>query len=359
MNFWGKEKKTGAVLHPFNEFQDTLKEFEIKTGPVKVFSVRRNAKGKPAKYLNDTRPVRDFRDGTVEDILAADYGGGEFELQVYKEENGINRYVRTLHYQIAGENQDGDDLSDDPLKALAYKSLEKQLNTNPSNITEQLLLRMIDANANSGSGRQNSLLDQVQILKEIGELTKSQIPVIPPENETAAMMQMISTLAATYMASKMNAPQPTITPVNVTPALAEIKLPSGGNGSHGPNEEQPKPIETTISYQDAFYKIFLEQFKLAGQEGSEIDEFAGMIESMAVNCIGWIPEPQWHPVVVDFVKGYSKMDLGLLNTGFERLMTFAEVDKETADKIKARLLTIYQNNVTQMKAEGMDAGEQG
>ena len=354
MNFWGKEKRTGAVLHPFNEFQDTLKEFEIKTGPVKIFSIRRNAKGKPAKYLNDTRPVRDFRDGTVEDILSADYGGGEYELQVYKEENGINRYVRTLHYQIAGESQDGDDSADDPLKALAYKSLEKQLNTNPSNITEQLLLRMIDAN----SGRQNSLLDQVQILKEIGELTKSQIPVIPPENETAAMMQMISTLAATYMASRMNPQQPAIAPTNATPALAEIRLPSGGNGSHGPNE-QPKPTEMSISYQDAFYKIFLDQFKLAGQEGAEIDEFAGMIESMAVNAIGWIPEPQWHPVVADFVKGYSKMDLGLLNSGFERLMAFAGIDKETADKIKTRLLVIYQNNVAQLKAEGIDASEQG
>ena len=356
MNFWGKEKKSGAgIVHAFNEFQDTLKEFEIKTGQIKILSVKRNTKGKPTKISQGTRPIRDFRDGPVEEILSADYGGGEYQLEIYKEVANEFKYVRTLQYMVAGENQDGDDTSDDPLKALAYKSLEKQLNTNPSNITEQLLLRMIDAN----SGKQNSLLDQVQILKEIGELTKSQIPVIPPENETAAMMQMISTLAATYMASRMNPQQPAIPPANATPALAEIKLPSGGNGDHG-HSEQPKPIEMSISYQDAFYKIFLEQFKLAGQEGAEIDEFAGMIESMAVNAIGWIPEPQWHPVVADFVKGYSKMDLTLLNTGFERLIAFAGIDKETADKIKTRLLTIYQNNVAQrLKAEGVDAGEQG
>lgn len=353
MNFWGKEKKTGAVLHPFNEFQDTLKEFEIKNGPVKVFSIRRNAKGKPAKYLNDTRPVRDFRDGTVEDILAADYGGGEYELQVYKEENGINRYVRTLHYQIAGESQDGDDLADDPLKALAYKSLEKQLNANQSNITEQLLIRMIDAN----SGRQNSLLDQVQILKEIGELTKSQVPVIPPETETGALLQALSSFASIYMASRINQPQTGVIPTNAAPALAEIKLPSGGNGKNNPNEQTK--IEMAISYQDAFYKIFLEQFKLAGQEGAEIDEFAGMIESMAVNAIGWIPEPQWHPLIADFVRGYSKMDLALLTSGFEKLITFAGIDKETADKIKARLFTMYQEKVAQVKSEGIDAGEQG
>ena len=355
MNFWGKNKRTGTVLHPFNEFQDTLKEFEIKTGPVKVFSIKRNAKGKPTKLLNDTRPVRDFRDGTVEDILAADYGGGEYELQVYKEENGGNRYVRTLHYQIAGESQDGDDSSDDPLKVLAYKSLEKQLNTNPSNITEQLLLRMIDAN----SGRQNNLLDQVQILKEIGELTKSQIPVIPPENETAAMMQMISTLAATYMASRMNPAQPAIAPTNATPALAEMRLPSGGNGSHGPNE-QPKPTEASISYQDAFYKIHLEQFRDAVRQGDDVENFVGMIESMTENAIYWIPEPQWHPLIAEFVKGYSKMDLVMLSSGFERLMTFAGIDKETADKIKAMLLSLYQQKVSEVtNREGVDAGEQG
>jgi hypothetical protein len=355
MNFWGKEKRTGTILHPFNEFQDTLKEFEIKTGPVKVFSIKRNAKGKPTKLLNDTRPIRDFRDGTVEDILAADYGGGEYELQVYKEENGINRYVRTLHYQIAGENQDGDDSADDPLKALAYKSLEKQLNTNPSNITEQLLLRMIDGN----SGRQNSLLDQVQILKEIGELTKSQVPVIPPESETAALLQAVGSLVGAFMANRNNQQQqqPATMPISATPQLAEIRLPSGGNG-HEP-KEQPK-IETKTGLQDAFFTIYLEQFKDEVKQGDDIENFVGMIESMTENAIYWIPEPQWHPIIADFVKGYSKMDLALISSGFDRLMTFAEVDKETAIKIRNTLLSLYQQKVSEAtKVEGVDAGEQG
>jgi len=353
---WRKKLSRAGGNKEAADIHQTILDENVKQGFVEIMRAKRNAKSRPQQYFIAERPIADLKHTRIEELLLEDYGGGEYFVKLQKTDGGKNIYVASFTYLIDGPQVIGRDNDDsDPYKDLAYKSLEKQLNTNPSNITEQLLLRMIDANA--GSGRQNSLLDQVQILKEIGELTKSQVPVIPPENETAAMMQMISTLAATYMASKMNAPQPAVAPVNVTPALAEIKLPSGGNGSHGPNE-QPKPIETT-SYQDAFYKIFLEQFKIAGQEGSEIDEFAGMIESMAVNCIGWIPEPQWHPVVADFVKGYSKMDLAMLNSGFERLMAFAEIDKETADKIKTRLLTIYQNNMAQLKAEGVDAGEQG
>jgi hypothetical protein len=196
---------------------------------------------------------------------------------------------------------------------LAYKSLEKQLNTNPSNITEQLLLRMIDANANAGSGRQNSLLDQVQILKEIGELTKSQVPVIPPESETAALLQAVGSLVGAFMANRNNQQQQQlpVMPTNATPQLAEIRLPSGGNG-HEPNEP-PKQIETKTGLQDAFFAIYLDQFKDAVKQGDDIENFVGMIESMTENAIYWIPEPQWHPIIADFVKGYSKMDLALLN----------------------------------------------
>jgi hypothetical protein len=213
---------------------------------------------------------------------------------------------------------------------------------------------MIDGN----SSKQSDLLGQVQILKEIGELTKSQVPVIPPESETAALLQAVGSLVGAFMANRSNQQQPAIMSTNVTPQLAEIRLPSGGNG-HEPNE-QPKQIETKTGLQDAFFAIYLEQFKDAVKQGDDIENFVGMIESMTENAIYWIPEPQWHPIIADFVKGYSKMDLALLNSGFERLMTFAEVDKETAVKIRNMLLSLYQQKVSELtKSEGADAGEQG
>ena len=352
---WRKKLSRAGGNKEAADIHQTILDENVKQGFVEIMRAKRNAKSRPQQYFIAERPIADLKHTRIEELLLEDYGGGEYFVKLHKSEGGKDNYIASFTYNIDGPQMaERDDGAPDLYKDLAYKSLEKQLNTNPSNITEQLLLRMIDAN----SGKQNSLLDQVQILKEIGELTKSQIPVIPPENETAAMMQMISTLAATYMASRMNPAQPAIAPTSATPSLAEIKLPSGGNGSHGPNE-QPKPTETKISLQDAFYAIYLEQFKLAAQEGADVEEFAGMIESMAVNAIGWIPEPQWHPIIAEFVKGYSKMDLAMLNSGFERLMAFAEIGKETADKIKTMLLAIYQNNVAQLKAEGTDAGEQG
>ena len=146
-----KPKVGSGVLPAFDEFQDTMKEFEIKTGSIKIFRIKRDLKNprresKPKKYVIDTRPVRDFRDSPVEERLFEDYGGGEFEMQVFKEAGGAYSYVRTLHYLIRGESQEEEeDASCGSWEDLAYKALEQQINDNSSDQMNQILLKLIDS----------------------------------------------------------------------------------------------------------------------------------------------------------------------------------------------------------------------
>lgn len=139
-----KPKVGSGVLPVFDEFQDTMKEFEIKTGSIKIFRIKRDLKtprreSKPKKYVIGTRPIRDFRDSPVEERLFEAYGGGEFEMQVFKEAGGAYSCVRTLHYLIRGESQE-EDASGGSWKDLAYKALEKQINDNFNDQMNQILL---------------------------------------------------------------------------------------------------------------------------------------------------------------------------------------------------------------------------
>ncbi len=359
MNLWGKEKKNGYdITQAYDEFQDCLKEFEIKAGSVKISRIRRDQKGKPKKYALGPRPIRDFRDASVEATLLEDYGGGEYELLVYKDTAGSFALVRTLHYFIDGPNSEEDDSQQDPFKAMAYRSLEKQLNS-PNNNDQmiQLIVEMIK----SSQGKHNDISEQLDNLAKLKSLTASNVPIIPAKSEIGALINAVATLVPAFIASKSGMPA-NVSQTIAQPQrgnLAEMPLPnnptqpnvqdlSGGNG----RKTTPLSIQ-----QEAFEALFLNTFKEAIIQGVGDDELAGMIESMTVNCIYWINPEDYHDVVRNFAEGYNATDLDKMSKGFDDIMQFGGIPPERAARVKALLISLYQKSATSESVKNKADGE--
>lgn len=347
------------------DIQKTIADEDVKHGYIEITRAKKNAKNRSQSFYIAQRPIADIKNTRIEDLLSEDYGGGDYFIKLHKTENGKNSYIASFSYLIDGPSTaDEDGGNVDPFKQLAIDVAKKQmLGSGDNNILLEIVKTLLSNNSNP---RQNDLSDLLDNVVKIKAITSPDVPVIPPENETVALISAAANIGSAWLNSRGNQSQPSNTPKTLTelplPNNPTLIIPNQPNANldinlSGNNGNQPE----FISPQKAFATFFLKPYKEAVNEGASNDDIVGMIESMTVSCLYWLRPEEYHDVVKVFVDGYSQTDLPKINQGFETIMVYGGIPKERADVIKGLLLTLYQtryaaSDKTKTDGEGVEDG---
>lgn len=340
-----------------SEFDKCLEEMNVKDGFIKVYRIKKNANGRQIgsrPFFIKNVPLRNLQKKSIESYLSDNFGGGEFEIELYRRnENSSESLVETFYFPIDGPivyDEDAPETTkESAYEKLMLKMLEKQLDTGGDSETKELLRAVLSQNSG------NSLLNQIQTLKEIQSvLAPPAVPNISPENETTALINLAGKIVPALLTKGGNVNPSEIQkltnmaelplPNNQTQITAPIQnnIETGNNGN--------KPQQVTI--QRAFEIMYLERFKNEIAMSSNDTEnplspedIAGMIESMTISSIFWLQPAEYHPVLTEFIDGFQKVDLGKLKSGFDKIIQYAAIDSELAARVQIILINLYQNRL--------------
>lgn len=357
---FGRQKHTESIQ---NEFEKALEDLNIKDGFVKVSRIKKNANGRQIggkAFFVKTIPLRNLRKKPIEEFLAEHFGGGEFEVELYKRnDNASESFVETFYFPIDGpvmyDDETPENTKESAYEKLMLKMLEKQLDTGGDSETKELLRAVLSQNSG------NNLLQQIQTLKEIQSvIAPPAVPNINPESDTTALLN----LAGKIVPALLTRGQGNVNPADMQKShtIAELQLPN--NQTNTPKTDEihlgnngNKPAN--ISIQRAFEVIYLERFKAEialikddPTNAVNAEDIAGMIESMTVSSIYWLQPSEYHPVLREFIEGFQKVDLGKLKSGFNQIMEYAEVIPELAEKIQTIMISTYQNRIMANQGKG-------
>lgn len=381
MNLFKKDKEEKEKS---DDFYDVIASEGVKTGQIKIYRMKREKTGRQGRttrryeYFVAVRSLRDLDGDPIEEFISSEYGGGEYIVKLYKIVNGIHSLIQSFTYLISGAEMDDsdedpkEDLKDDPFRQIALRAAENQLlgnniapasqyppQANNSNTEMVEILKILLTNTINNS--RESLGDKIDDLMKLKELVGGGVPVVQPESETSKLIdagaQVVSALLTAKLGGSTNAMQSLMA---VKPNLAEIPLPTSSPTSPIPNaptikqpmydipDNPPENIngnghKPVINMTQAFEMIYLKRFKETALEDAPEHELAAMIESMAVNTMFWFEESEYHPIIKDFAEGYADMDLAKLGKGFNDLMQYAQIAEDKAGRIKALLISIYQD----------------
>lgn len=357
-----RKKSTHSDKIP-EDIQKTIADEDVKHGYIEITRAKKNAKNRSQSFYVAQRPIADIKNTRVEDLLSEDYGGGDYFIKLHKTENGKSTYIASFTYLIDGPSTTDEDAGNvDPFKQLAIDVAKKQMLGGAGADSNTILLEIVKTllTNNSNSRPHNDLSDQLDNLAKLKSLTATETPVIPPENETVALISAAASIGSAFLNSRNQSP------VNTQKPLSELPLPNNPSliipnqssvnteqNLSGNNGNQPE----FVSPQKAFATFFLKPYKEAVVDGASDEDIAGMIESMTVSCIYWLNPSEYHDVVKVFVDGYTQTDLQKLNQGFDTIMNYAGIEKERADIIKGLLLSLYQSRyATSDKTNNLEKG---
>lgn len=390
MNLFGKKEKESEDSN--DEFNQVIADNDIKTGQIKIYRIKKVPAGRQTRrteYFVSTRSLRDLGGDSIEDFLALEYGGGEYLIKLYKiTNNKIHTLIQSFPFLIAGpeiEETEAEPKDSDSFRRIAEKALENQLSgggpqypqsqyppaqsssdNTLSKVVEIVLTNMLEKN-------KEGLADRIDELIKLKHLLGSEVPTIPPESETSKLIDAGAQIVSAMFASKAGASSPMSAMTGASrPNLAEMPLPIQNTIPNTPIMKQPimeipgdppeningnghKPIPMSIN--QAFEVIYLDRFKEAAQADATEQELGAMIESMAVNAMFWLDGDEYHPVIKNFADGYADMDLQKLAKGYDELVNFAGITPDKAARIKALLLSIYQDRYA-TKEKDIDAKNQ-
>ena len=336
MRFW-ENKHEKKESQNTDIFLEAIAENDVKSGYVKIYYVESKDKKRPESAFVAKRTLREIAKTPIELFLGSEYGGGKYKVMLYKVDKGSDLYVDEFSYNIFGDKLSEEDSSKgNKLDELAYSALTERIKG--GNGTNDELMKLIISKALDKDDEFRKTLENMGLLKD---LITPQVPVIPAETTEGKLIDAGAQIISAVLSRGGGALPPIVQQfLAQNPNLANMPLPdrigpseisqlTSGNGN--------KPI-TKI---EAFETLFITPFKEMAAQSDE-RRLAGMIETMAVDSLLWLDANDYHPVIKEFVDGYETVNLAQLASGFDSLMTYAEIPNEKAGNIKKMLLVSYQ-----------------
>lgn len=340
MQFWKTKEKEKENESDVDEFNQAIAENNIKTGYVKIYNIQRDAKHRSSTSFVAQRTIREIGNTPLEQFISDDYGGGEFNVKLYKTEKGTGKYIDEFTIRVFGQAMSG---GQGDFQQLAMLALRDKFFGESSDKKDDSMNEIMKAYFVKQLEKDDDFSKKLREILEIRELlSPPQMPVVQPETTESKLIDAGAQIFSSFLMSKSG-----VTPAMLNKSLAEMPLPNQqtvpSNPSNVPQELQGgnghKPILTKLQ---AFEILFLNTLKENAQT-AEADQLAGMIESIAVDSILWFGETEYHPVVKDFVEGYADMDITKLAKGFNDIVAFAQIPEEKAERIKAMLISVYKD----------------
>lgn len=336
-------KKEKEISESYNQFQDLIKENDCKKGKVKVYRIARSDKGyKQRSLLAMDIGISDLTNEDVESWLMETFGGGEYEIKVWKlEDDKSDRVIGSLTYRLDGPPAQNKDMNMS-LQELVISQLK---DNNPVTLLSQIMpLFTTLLQASLGKGNQNELAELVSALRDLDTIRGSGTPVVSEPSETAAIIGALGNVLSGALGSR-NQPQ------NFVPINPPGQVPSLQSSPQTP--QQPNRADTKMNKSKAFEVFMLDPFIAEAKNGQEPSELAGMVESMITNTLYWSPD-EMHESIKLLVQGYLSADMKMMSDGFDKLMQFCNVDQPKADAIKKELITIYNQRYNQKFGKVVD-----
>ena len=130
-----KLKKNKGITEPYNQFQDLLTEYDCKKGKVRVYRIASSDKGYKRNLVAMDISVSELINENVENWLMESFGGGEYEVKIWKlEDDKSNRVKGCLTYRFDGPSSQNKDT-----KTIMQEIILSRLkDSNPINILGQL-----------------------------------------------------------------------------------------------------------------------------------------------------------------------------------------------------------------------------